>query len=129
MELGQLTIYRQAREISGGAWEIYGSFSWETRKIIGDQFITAVDSVGANIAEGWGRFHFLDRNRFNYNARGSLTESLHWLELLLTRGLVDASKGIALKNKIRTLHYGLNNYISSIKKQKAVSKITRQSPT
>ncbi|HRZ29314.1 MAG TPA: four helix bundle protein [Candidatus Paceibacterota bacterium] len=45
--------------------------------IIGTQFITAIDSIGANIAEGCGRFHYLDKNKFMYNARGSLMESIY----------------------------------------------------
>ncbi len=77
MELAQLEIYKLSRDISADAWELYKDFSWEMRKLIGNQFIAAIDSIGANIAEGWGRFHFLDRKRFNYNARGSLTESIH----------------------------------------------------
>jgi four helix bundle protein len=44
--------------------------------IIGSQFITAINSIGANIAEGYGRFHYLDKNKFMYNARGSLMENI-----------------------------------------------------
>lgn len=117
MKLEDLEVYKLAREISGDAWEIYKDFPWETRKVIGDQFITAIDSIGANIAEGRGRFHFLDRNKFNYNARGSLIESIHWIELLTERGIVQKEKGEALKNKIEDLNHKLNNYINATKEQ------------
>jgi len=43
---------------------------------MGDQFIRSIDSITANIAEGFGRFHFLDRRKFYYNARGSLLEAI-----------------------------------------------------
>jgi len=72
LDLNDLEIYNLAREISCDAWEIYKEMGWQTKRVIGDQFITAIDSTGANIAEGFGRFHYLDRNKFNYNARGSL---------------------------------------------------------
>lgn len=36
-------------------------------------------SIGANIAEGHGRFYFGDAVRFCYNARGSLAETIHHL--------------------------------------------------
>ncbi|MBS4071856.1 MAG: four helix bundle protein [Algoriphagus sp.] len=45
------------------------------------QILTAARSSTATIAEGWGRFHYLDSNRFYYNSRGSLAELLdHVLE-------------------------------------------------
>lgn len=45
------------------------------------QILRAARSSTANIAEGWGRFHYLDSNRFYYNSRGSLAELLdHVLE-------------------------------------------------
>lgn len=117
MELKELGIYRLAREISREAWTIHGKLSWQNKKIIGDQFIRAVDSVGANIAEGWGRFHFLDRNRFHYNARGSLIESQHWLELLIEKEIITAEEGASLVKHIQTLHVQLNSFINFIKKQ------------
>ena len=82
MELNDLEIYKLAKNISDASWGIYLQLDWQDKKIMGDQFISAIDSIGANIAEGFGRFHYLDRNKFNYNARGSLFESLNWLDLL-----------------------------------------------
>lgn len=47
--------------------------------------------VDINRYEGYGRFHFLDRIKFCYNARGSLIEAIdHWLELMEKRGKVEA---------------------------------------
>ncbi len=37
------------------------------------------------------------------------------LNLLIARDLAASDKGNALKDKIRILHLGLNNYINSIK--------------
>jgi len=104
-----------AREISRDGWRIYEKFDWHNKKIIGDQFISAVDSIGANIAEGFGRFHYLDRNKFNYNSRGSLLESLHWIELLFERNLVNKEIHDDFVKKLRKLMVKLNNYINSTK--------------
>ena len=117
MKLEDLEIYILAREISNNSWEVYKNFDWQIKKVCGDQFIEAIDSVGANIAEGWGRYHFLDRNKFNYNARGSLLESLHWLSLLAYRNLISAEQNSSLKQQLETLHLKLNNYINSTKDQ------------
>lgn len=43
------------------------------------QILRAARSSTANIAEGWGRFHYLDSNKFYYNSRGSLAEILDHL--------------------------------------------------
>jgi len=48
--LKDLEIYQLARELSKIGWEIYQKLDWKTKKINGDQFIEATDSIGANIA-------------------------------------------------------------------------------
>ena len=118
MDLNDLEVYRLAREISRDSWAIYDKFNWQIKKIMGDQFITSIDSVGSNIAEGFGRFHYLDRNKFNYNARGSLVEVLHWAGLLYERKKIDKESYNNLNQKIKKLSVKLNNYIASTRKQK-----------
>jgi len=117
MDLKDLEVYKLSRELAKECWEIYEKYDWQIKKVIGDQFITAIDSVGANIAEGFGRYHFLDKNKFNYNARGSLFESIHWIELLLERKKITLEKGNALLEKLEILEVKLNNYISSNQNQ------------
>ena len=109
--LGELMPYKMAVELSDYCWEIYERMDWRERKIIGDQFITAIDSVGANIAEGYGRFHYLDRIKFYYNSRGSLLESKHWALLLRKRGKITEEEFNNLIEKLNKLHYQLNSFI------------------
>ncbi len=45
MKLEDLEIYTLSREISKDAWEIYHPLPWEVKKIMGNQFISAIDSV------------------------------------------------------------------------------------
>jgi four helix bundle protein len=63
---------------------------WESfdRWSIGIQLVRAAGSVGANIAEGSGRWHRLDQRRFAFNARGSLRETEHWVLLAQRGGLL-----------------------------------------
>src|SRR3989338_8082074 len=90
IKLQDLEVYKLARELSQLGWLIYEPLIWQDKKIIGDQFIESTDSVGANIAEGYKRFHYLDKIKFYYNARASLCESSeHWLELLFERNKVN----------------------------------------
>ena len=117
MRLEDLEVYRLTREISRDGWTIYDAMDWQTKKVIGDQFITAIDSIGANVAEGFGRFHYLDKNKFNYNARGSLFESKHWTEILIERGKMDQEEGAILLARLDKLGVKLNNYITITKQQ------------
>ena len=75
IQLKNLEVYKLARELSSIAWDIYKSLDWRDKKIMGDQFISSTDSFGANIAEGYTRYHFLDKIKFLYNARASLVEA------------------------------------------------------
>lgn len=49
------------------------------------QMRRASSSIGANIAEGFERYHFKDKIRFYYQARGSIAEIQNFL--LLSRDL------------------------------------------
>jgi four helix bundle protein len=112
--LKDLIVYQIARELSKIGWSIYSNMSFEGKKLMGDQFIRSIDSVGANIAEGYGRFHYLDKNRFYYNARASSFEAVdHWAELLFERNYIKNEVLLDLQNKGKTLQVKLNNMISS----------------
>ena len=120
IKLQDLEVYRLARELSGIGWKIYDSLDWQTKKIMGDQFITSTDSVGANIAEGYSRFHYLEKIRFYYIARGSLAEaSDHWLELLKKRKKITEEKDFQEFEIIsKNISIKLNNFISTTYKSK-----------
>ena len=84
-----------------------------------DQCLGSATSVGANIAEGYSRFHFLDKIRFYYNSRASLSEAIdHWLELIFERELIDQNLFEEIKQNAKVLQVKLNNFISATYKQK-----------
>jgi len=118
IKLKDLEVYKLARELSKIGWEIYNSFNWQTKKIIGDQFIESTDSVGANIAEGYGRFHYLDKIKFFYNARASLVEAVHWVELLKERNIITDKQFKSFLGISEATSLKLQNFISSIYKAK-----------
>jgi four helix bundle protein len=90
--------------------------SFEDKKGMGDQFLRSTDSIGANIAEGYSRFHFLDKVRFYYNARASQSEATeHWLELLLERGKISQDLFEEYKLISKELQIKLNNFIKFTK--------------
>lgn len=111
--LKDLEVYQLSRNLSKIGWNIYQNLDWQTKKIIGDQFIEATDSTGANIAEGYSRFHYLDKIKFYYNARASLSEcSDHWLELLRERNKASEENYQQFKSNAKQLSIKLNNFIT-----------------
>ena len=89
--------------------EIYG---------ITSQLRRAASSIGANIAEGFERYHFNDKIRFYYQARGSLAEVQNFLLLAKDLGYIqieECKKLGEMANEIRML---INGLIRSIENQK-----------
>jgi four helix bundle protein len=111
-----LYVYQLSRNLSALAWNIYSKMSYEDKKVIGDQFIKSTDSIGANIAEGSARFHYLDKAIFYYNARASQSEATdHWLELLLERNKINQDFFVQYKSISKELQVKLNNFIKHTK--------------
>ncbi len=112
--LKNLEVYNLARSLSDIAWEIYESLEYSDKRIMGAQFIESADSVGASIAEGYGRYHYLDKIKFYYNARASLNESCeHWTELLYARKKITKELFHEIRKIAKDLSVKLNNFISS----------------
>jgi len=117
VKLEDLKIYRLSLELSEIVWEIYKNLERDIKWTIGKQFLESIDSIGANIAEGYGRFHYLDSIKFYYNARGSLWESKHWVTLMLKRKIVSQENYDTIASKLEKLGIKLNNFITSVKKK------------
>jgi len=111
LKLEDLEVYQLARELSSIGWTIFENLNSEQKYIFGRQFITAIDSIGANVAEGYGRYHYLDKAKFYYNARASLFEAKHWCNLLFERKIINQEKQEELIEKLNLLNAKLNNLI------------------
>ena len=83
-----LQVYRLAEELADEIWAVVCQWQYFPRDTIGKQLVRAVDSIGANIAEGEGRRSFRDNRRFVRIARASLNETRHWLRRAHRRALL-----------------------------------------
>lgn len=112
--LKDLEVYQLSRKLSAMAWKVYDRMNYEEKRTMGDQFIRSVDSVGANLAEGYNRYHYLDKIRFYYYSRASLAEAIeHWLELMYERNKVTKEHFNQMKELHQTLQVKLNNFITT----------------
>ena len=78
-----LEVWQKARLFRSNISVLVKSFPAEEKYRLGDQIVRSSRSVGNNIAEGHGRFHYIDSARFLINARGSLIETLDHLIIAL----------------------------------------------
>jgi len=71
-----LEFYQLAAQVLQEVYRVVKRLPVEERYNLADQMRRASLRVGLNIAEGYGRYHYLDSLRFYYFARGSLDETL-----------------------------------------------------
>ena len=89
---------------------------------LADQIRRSSKSIGANIAEGNGRFYYMDNVRFCYQARGSLDETINHLKVALDLGFCDKGIYDKLREQTEEIRRMLNGYISWLKTQKIGAK-------
>ena len=81
-----------------------------------DQLIRATRSSTANIAEGYGRFHYLDNAKFCSNARGSVWETLDHLLTAHEDQFIDDQTLELGRDMVNTAVKILNGYIAYLRK-------------
>lgn len=111
----ELDIYNMALDFSNLIWEI--CITWESfaKNTIGYQLVRSVDSISANIAEGFGRFHYKENLKFCFYARGSLEETQDWLRKAYKRKLLSSDKREKIESFLSIFPQRLNDYIKKIK--------------
>ncbi|MEO0787534.1 MAG: four helix bundle protein [Bacteroidota bacterium] len=123
--LKDLEVYQLAVDLSDLGWEIYSALHWTKQKHLGDQFIRSIDSVGANIAESYGLYHYMNRIRHLYISRGSLKEaSIFWADTMLKRGYISPNQHVMIQAKSKKLEFKLNRYIQKLRSEYAKSKVS-----
>jgi four helix bundle protein len=83
---------------------------------ITSQVKRAALSVPANVAEGFGRYHFLDKAKFYLNARGSLYELKSHLLIAKELGFIDAGEAADVLQIIEQLSLQINNLINATRR-------------
>ncbi len=117
--LEEIEVYILAEEIADKWWEIASEWKPLAQDTVGKQLIRAVDSIGANIAESYGRYHFGEKINFLYYARGSLYEAKFLVRRARKRNLVTEVQFNDMMNDLQNLAPRLNAYINSKKGQRA----------
>jgi len=114
----QLDAWKEGHKLALLIYKETKSFPKEEKYGVTDQLRRAVSSITANITEGFGRYHYADKIRFYYQARGSVKEVQNFIFLAKDLGYLieDIAKKIWLQSQ--RSEKLINGLIRSVEKQK-----------
>lgn len=112
LQLNDLDSYRIAFNLSNYVWEVIFSWDYFAKDVIGKQFARAVDSISANIAEGFGRYTKKDKINFYRYSYGSVKEALDWNEKAKIRKLLTKEQYEHIFQELQKLPKSVNYLIS-----------------
>jgi four helix bundle protein len=109
-----LDVWRVGREIRKDLYRLADQLPKIEQYCLGQQLRTAAISLTANIAEGYGRFHFKENIQFCRIARGSAYELLDHLIVCKGQSYLDEVQHKDLRGKLLRFIQLVNGYIRSI---------------
>jgi len=112
LDIRDLESYRKSYKLSNYVWEIIMKWDYFPRETVGRQFVRAVDSISANIAEGFGRYHKKDQIKFYRYSLGSLKESQDWCEKSKHRKLINSLQHKHIQDQLCVLPREIYNLIN-----------------
>ncbi|MBE9509499.1 MAG: four helix bundle protein [Bacteroidetes bacterium] len=113
-----LDVWKKGRELRNKISKLTKSFPSEEKYRLTDQMIRASRSVTANIAEGYGRYHYQENIQFCRQARGSLYELIDHLYVALDEEYIDNNDFNNYKSDINEVIRILNGYIKFLETKK-----------
>lgn len=79
LQLNDIGCYKRSLNLSSYVWEIVIGWEWFSKRTVGIQFVTAVDSISANLAEGFGRYSKKDQYTHILQELTELPKEIHHL--------------------------------------------------
>lgn len=111
LQLNDIEAYKIAFGLSNYVWEIVIKWDYFSKDTVGKQFARAVDSISANIAEGFGRYGKKDKINFYRYSYGSIKESFDWNEKAKIRKLITKEQYDYIFSELQKLPISINGLI------------------
>ena len=108
----QMEFYQQYVRLADQIWRTVSEWKPFSKDTLGKQWVRAVDSIGANLVEGDGRYTKADGLHFLVIARASARETRYWLERAAERGLLPQEQAALWLNELTTATRRLNTLIT-----------------
>jgi four helix bundle protein len=106
-----LEVYQVARGFRKTMYRVARRLPEEEKFALASQIRRAAVSVTNNIAEGHGRFHFLEQIKFMLQSRGSLEELLDDLNVCADEGYLPIQEIESVRQEGWRVHKLINGYI------------------
>ena len=111
LKLNDIDAYKTAFVLSNYVWNIVIKWDYFNKTTIGRQYVDAVDSSSANIAEGFGRYSKKDKIHFYRISYGSTLESLDWTQKVKVRNLLKAEEYQYILEQLKKLQIEIHQLI------------------
>src|SRR5262245_58076354 len=111
-----LEVYQVAREFRKAMYRVARRLPEEEKFALRSQIRRAAVSLTNNIAEGHGRFHFLEQIKFMLQSRGSLEELLDDLNVCQDEAYLPIPEIESLRQEGWRVHKLINGYIRFLRR-------------
>ncbi|MEI7621661.1 MAG: four helix bundle protein [Candidatus Moraniibacteriota bacterium] len=111
LKLNDIGAYKISFNLSNYVWDIVVVWNYFEKDTIGKQWVRAIDSISANIAEGFGRYTKKDKINFFRYSFGSLKESMDWAQKAKTRKIITEDQYAYIMSELAKLPRELNYLI------------------
>jgi four helix bundle protein len=124
-----LDVYKKARQFRKVMYGVARRLPNFEKYELGSQIRRAAVSLTNNIAEGHGRYHYLDQIKFQLQAGGSLAELVDDLNVCEDESYLQTADVKALKESAKEVQRLINGYIRYLRDRKSgASLLIRESP-
>ena len=120
LKADDINAYKIAFELSNYVWKIIMKWDPFSKRTIDDQFIRAVDSISANIAEGFNRYYKRDKIHYYRISFSSIGESLDWVKKAKIRGLLEDEEYNHILKELNKLPKEINSLIKFTNKKLSI---------
>jgi four helix bundle protein len=124
-----LDVYQVAREFRKAMYRVAKQLPEEEKFGLISQVRRAAVSLTNNIAEGHGRFHFLEQIKFMLQSRGSLEELMDDLNVCADEQYLANAEIEKLKQQAWRVHKLINGYIRFLRSRVGDSSRVQESPS
>jgi len=112
LTLDKIAAYTTSFKLSNYIWKIVATWEKFDKWTVGQQLVRSADSISANIAEGFGRYHKKDKIKFYRYSFGSMEETKDWIRKCIIRELISKGQKEYVITELEKLPKEINHLIN-----------------